>query len=263
MEYFVTCEGIPVHVCESGKGEKAIILLHGYLETLYIWDEFRKMLPDSSRIVSIDLPGHGLTGSHSESNSMEFCAAVLKALCDKLGIAKAIIIGHSMGGYIGQRFLKDYPEYISALIHFNSNPYADNPDKKEQRLKEIEFIKNGKLTHLAQIAIPNMYSKENLRQFDEKIVETVEICETHDPLGIASSVRGLMTRDDNVELLRSASVPVAFVFGDNDSYASMEVIQKIKSDLPDAKHFIIKNTGHNSFIERPVSVMESISELVK
>ncbi len=263
MEYFVTCEGIPVHVSESGKGENAIILLHGYLETLYIWEEFRKLLPDSSHIVSIDLPGHGLTGSHPECNSMEFCARVVKRLCDKLCIAKATIIGHSMGGYIGQRFLKDYPESISALIHFNSNPYADNPDKKDQRLKEIEFIKNGKLTQLAQIAIPNMYAKENLREFDEKIVETVEICETHDPLGIASAVRGLMEREDNVELLRSASVPVAFVFGDSDSYASMEVIEKIKSDLPGAQHFIIKNTGHNSFIERPVSVMEAISVLVK
>ncbi len=262
MEYFVTCEGIPVHVNESGKGENAILLLHGYLETLYIWEEFRKMLPGSSRIVSIDLPGHGLTGSRPECNSMEFCAAVVKCICDKLGICKATVIGHSMGGYIGQRFLKDYPGYVSALIHFNSNPYADNPDKKDQRLKEMELIKNGKLTHLAQIAIPNMYAKENLRQFDEKIAETVEICETHDPIGIASSVCGLMTREDNVELLRTASVPVAFIFGDSDSYASMEVIRKIQSDLPDAKHFIIKNTGHNSFIERPVSVMEAISGLV-
>ena len=55
MEYFVTCNGIPVHVSETGKGDKAIILLHGYLETLYIWEEFRSLLPDSSRIVSIDL----------------------------------------------------------------------------------------------------------------------------------------------------------------------------------------------------------------
>ena len=65
MEYFVTCNGIPVHVSETGKGDKAIILLHGYLETLYIWEEFRSLLPDSSRIVSIDLPGLGLTGARA------------------------------------------------------------------------------------------------------------------------------------------------------------------------------------------------------
>ncbi len=261
MEYFVTCEGIPVHVSESGKGENVYLLLHGYLETLYIWDEFRELLPGSSRIVSIDLPGHGLTGSHSEANTMQFDAAVIKGLFDKLKIEKATVIGHSMGGYVGQRLLKDYPERVAGLIHFNSNPYADNPDKKDQRLKEIEFIKNGKLTQLAQIAIPNMYAKENLREFDEKIAETVEICETHDPLGIAAAVSGLMTREDNVELLRNAGVPVAFIFGDSDSYASMEVIGKIKQDLPSAKHFIIPQTGHNSFIERPLSVLEALKSL--
>lgn len=261
MEYFVTCEGIPVHVSESGKGDNVYLLLHGYLETLYIWDEFRALLPGSSRIVSIDLPGHGLTGSHGEANTMEFNAAVIKAIFGKLGIEKATVIGHSMGGYVGQRFLKDYPECVAALIHFNSNPYADNPDKKDQRLKEIDFIKNGKLTQLAQIAIPNMYAKENLRQFDEKIAETVEICETHDPLGVAAAVVGLMTREDNVELLRTTSVPVAFIFGDSDSYAPMEVIRKIQHDLPGAKHFIIPQTGHNSFIERPLSVLEALNSL--
>lgn len=41
MEYFVTCNGIPVHVSETGSGDNAVVLLHGYLETLYIWEDFR------------------------------------------------------------------------------------------------------------------------------------------------------------------------------------------------------------------------------
>lgn len=72
MEYFVTCSGIPVHVSETGSGDNAIVLLHGYLETLYIWEEFRTLLPGSSHIVSIDLPGMGLSGSAQEVNSMQW-----------------------------------------------------------------------------------------------------------------------------------------------------------------------------------------------
>ena len=70
-----------------------------------------------------------------------------------------------MGGYVGQRFLRDYPDRISALVNVNSNPYADDPLKVKDREKEISFILNGKLVQLAQIAIPNMYSKasRNLR----------------------------------------------------------------------------------------------------
>ena len=100
MEYFVTCNGIPVHVSETGKGDKAIILLHGYLETLYIWEEFRSLLPDSSRIVSIDLPGLGLTGSDPYVNSMQFDAKVLLDLLDKLCIMRPYIYYRSFHGRI-------------------------------------------------------------------------------------------------------------------------------------------------------------------
>ena len=212
MEYFVTCNGIPVHVSESGKGDKAIVLLHGYLETLYVWEDFRSLLPESSHIISIDLPGHGLSGSAREVNSMQFCAGVLCSLFDRLSLQKPYIIGHSMGGYVGQQFVRDYPDRISGLVNINSSPYADDPSRVSDREKEISFILNGKLVQLAQIAVPNMYAKENLRRFDEKIMETVEICETHDPSGVAAVVRGLMTREDNVELLRSTDVPVHAAF---------------------------------------------------
>lgn len=104
MEYFVTCNGIPVHVSETGTGDNAVVLLHGYLETLYIWEDFRTLFPESSHIISIDLPGLGLSGSAPDVNSMQFDAKVLLDLLDRLSVTKVLIVGHSMGGYVGQRF---------------------------------------------------------------------------------------------------------------------------------------------------------------
>ena len=255
MEYFVTCNGIPVHV--------SIILLHGYLETLYIWEEFRSLLPDSSRIVSIDLPGLGLTGSDPFINSMQFDAKVLLDLLDKLGIMRPYIVGHSMGGYVAQRFLRDYPGRIAGMVNINSAPYADDPSRLSNRQKEIDFILNGKLVQLAQVAVPNMYCRSNLRKFDEKITETVEICEMHDPQGVAAVLRGLVAREDNVELLKSPSVPVMFVYGDSDVYYPLEEIERIKADLPGCKHVVVPGTGHNTFIEDPGSTAALILDFIQ
>lgn len=260
MEYFVTCNGIPVHVSESGKGDKAIVLLHGYLETLYVWEDFRSLLPESSHIISIDLPGHGLSGSAREVNSMQFCAGVLCSLFDRLSLQKPYIIGHSMGGYVGQQFVRDYPDRISGLVNINSSPYADDPSRVSDREKEISFILNGKLVQLAQIAVPNMYAKENLRRFDEKIMETVEICETHDPSGVAAVVRGLMTREDNVELLRSTDVPVLFIYGDSDAYMPLSKVSQVCADLPGCSHVTVPHTGHNTHIEDSQSAVRAISD---
>ena len=79
MEFFATSNGIPVHISDTEKGDITILLLHGYLETLYVWEEFIGLFPKNFRFISIDLPGHGLTGTHPHSNSMEFCADTIKA----------------------------------------------------------------------------------------------------------------------------------------------------------------------------------------
>ena len=76
MEFFATAGTIPVHINDTKKGEKTIVLLHGYLETLYIWNEFVNLLAKEYRVISIDLPGHGLSCS-GPVNSMEFMATVV------------------------------------------------------------------------------------------------------------------------------------------------------------------------------------------
>lgn len=257
MEYFATCNEIPVHIFDSEKGKQILLFLHGYLETLYIWNEFFEILPSKYRVVAIDIPGHGLTGSHPENNSMEFCADTVISLLNRLKIEKCTFIGHSMGGYISQACLAKYPSYVERIAFFNSNPYADKPEKREERLKEIKFIQEGRLETLASIAIPNMYAKENLRRMDNKIEETIEITETHDPAGISASVRGLMERPDNVKLLNETKIPLLFVFGDKDIHSSEEKVKQLLSDIPNAEGLVIPNTGHNSFIEEPQIVLEA------
>lgn len=257
MEFFATSNAIPVHISDSGtsknsgESEIVLLLLHGYLETMYIWEEFIKLLPNSFRVILIDLPGHGLSSSHPTANDMKFCSEVVVGVLDYCKVDRCIVGGHSMGGYIGQACIRNFPSRFDALIHFNSNPYADNPEKRKDRLKEISFIEAGKLLTLASISIPNMYAKANLRKMDEKIQETIEICETHDPLGISASIRGLMDREDNLEFLSKIQKPVLFIFGDSDSYLPIEKAENILKELPDSIGVFIPDSGHNSFLEEP------------
>ena len=64
MEYFLTANNIPVHILDTKKGDNVLLLLHGYLETLYIYDDFINILSNDYRIIAIDLPGHGLSGTY-------------------------------------------------------------------------------------------------------------------------------------------------------------------------------------------------------
>lgn len=262
MEFFSSIDHTPIHISDSGKGDKVIFFLHGYLETLYIWEEFIDLLPEDFRTIVIDLPGQGLSTSHPEANTMEFCSNIIVGVLDLLKIENCILVGHSMGGYIAQTCMKLFPDRILAIANFNSNPYADDPSKKDDRLKEISFIESGKLMSLASIAIPNMYSPENAILLENKIQETVENCDTHDPAGIVATIKGLILRENNTEFLASSPKPILFILGDKDKYLPSEKIDQIKKDIPNAKYLIIKETGHNSFIEQPQAVADGFIDFV-
>ena len=261
MEYFAISNGIPVHILDTKKGDTTIVLLHGYLETLYIFNEFIEMLEKKYRIIAIDLPGHGLTGSDKEINTMEFCAQTVADVLKKSGVEKAYIAGHSMGGYVAQNCVKMFPEMFQGIILLNSTPNADSPEKRTDREREIELVLAAKLGQLATISIPKMYAQSNLRTFDEKIEETIEITETHDPKGIAACIKGMMERADTKEVIKNTPKAM-FIFGTDDKFITEEIREKLIGEFPHVKSVVIPETGHNSFIENPEATLKAIEEFI-
>ena len=274
MEYFTTAAGITVHLLDTQepsdtvKKEKTIVLLHGYLETLNIWNELVERLKDKYRVIVMDMPGHGLTDSApagadgTSVNSMEFCADVVKAVMEKCAASHICLGGHSMGGYITQTFCRKYPESIEKAIIFNSNPYPENPEKSEDRKREINVIRGGKLEALAELSIPKMYKPENLRLYDDKVMETIELCGMHNPEGIVASILGMQFRPDFSDVLDNPPVPVLMFEGDTDKFMDVEKVRQMMDKFPKVKHILLENTGHNSFIEAEEKVYQHICDFV-
>ena len=259
MEFFTTAAGISVHVWDT-RDEKqndgpCIFLLHGYLETMYIFNELVEDLKDRCRFIAIDLPGHGLTDSAPADpsgkrvNSMEFGVKVVSGVMDKCGVSKVFLAGHSMGGYMTLQALRDIPDRLEAAILLHSHPFPDDPERAGDRAREKALIEAGKLHALAAASIPKMYYEENLRACDEKIRETVELCETHDPEGIISSIDGLMTRPDQHEVMKRPPVPLCLIHGDHDNFLPLDRVAAMREMFPEVNYALVPGTGHNSFIE--------------
>lgn len=261
MEFFAISNQIPVHILDTKKGDTTILLLHGYLETLYIFNELVELLEKKYRVIAIDLPGHGLSGSNDEVNSMDFSATVAADVLRICGVEKAYVAGHSMGGYIAQHCMKLFPEKFEGLVLLNSSPFADSDEKKADRAREIDLVLAGRLNSIVSLSIPKMFAPQNLRRLDEKIEETKEISETHDPKGIAACIKGLMEREDTKEVL-AAQKKAMFIFGTDDKFISAEVRDKLIADFPNVKAVVIPETGHNSFVEEPQKVFEALVQFI-
>jgi pimeloyl-ACP methyl ester carboxylesterase len=80
---FFSYKGGRIHYTDTGSGAP-VVLLHGYLESAEIWNGFAEKLSRLFRVISVDLPGCGLSDVYAETHSMEFMASAVKDLTDSL-----------------------------------------------------------------------------------------------------------------------------------------------------------------------------------
>lgn len=261
MEFFSTASNIATHIEDSKAGERTVLLLHGYLETMYIWEDLFHDLSRDFRVIRIDLPGHGLTCS-APLNSIDLMATVAKGVLDVCGVKTASVIGHSLGGFVAIKCCQLFPDRFDKMILLNSHPFAEGEERKSLALRETELIETGHLMQLADISIPRMFHPGNLRRLDETIREMVELCETHDPAGIVSSLKGMMNREDTSEYLASAGVPAMAVCSQTDTLVTPEIREEMMKKCPSMRIEVLPQCCHHSLLECRERTVELIREFL-
>jgi pimeloyl-ACP methyl ester carboxylesterase len=262
MNYYIHYNGGKIYYSDTGDGE-VIVLLHGYLETSDIWSEFAGKLAKKFRIISVDLPGHGLSKVYSESHTMEFMAGSVKVLLENLNIKQVFLTGHSLGGYVALAFLELYPEMLKGYCLFHSHPFADRPETIEKREREIKVVRAAKKYLLYPENISQMYASVNLDKFKEELQRSKDIASTIRDEGIIAVLNGMMNRSSRLKFMEEGKVPCLWILGKMDNYISCKEVQaKIK--LPaNAKLVVLENSGHMGFIEEEDLAVKILTEFIK
>ncbi|MEM7575060.1 MAG: alpha/beta hydrolase, partial [Bacteroidota bacterium] len=143
---------------DEGKGD-CLILLHGFCETHRMWDDWKlKLLEVKLRLICIDLPGFG--DSSCTAQTIEEYARAVEAVVVDAKLSKAVLVGHSMGGYVSLAIAEQRPAWLQGFGLFHSHPFADSAEKKEARDRSIEFVeRNGHLHYVKQL-VPNFFAPE-------------------------------------------------------------------------------------------------------
>ncbi|MCL2098366.1 MAG: alpha/beta hydrolase [Bacteroidales bacterium] len=261
-EFFTMAGGIPVHVSDTQTGTKVLVLLHGYLETLAIWDDFTALLDKDIRVIRLDLPGHGLSGTNHDINTVDFSAQVVYETMLKCGASECVIAGHSMGGYTALAFAANYPKATCGLCLFHSTPNPDPEEKQDGRNREIALLREGKLTLAIAKGIPRMFAADNTVRFAAKIAEIKEVAEICEPEGVIACLEGMKARPDRNAFLSEFTKPLLFIFGEKDRYISKETAQGLAERYKQAQVLWLADSGHNGFIEEPIKVAEKVNEFM-
>jgi pimeloyl-ACP methyl ester carboxylesterase len=258
---FLTFNGGRIGYSDIGTGSP-VVLLHGYLETSEVWHSFAEKLSERYRVISVDLPGHGMSDSSGSASTMEAMAALVKELLDSLNIRKVFLTGHSLGGYVTLAFLELFPASLLGYCLFHSQPFPDTPETIEKRMREIALVREGRKDIFYPANISRMFANENLKLFPDALSRLLQIAGRLKDEGIIAVLEGMMTRPSRLSIMEEGRVPCLWMLGAMDNYIPCETMQKRVKLPSNAKIVVLEKSGHLGFIEEEENSVKIISEFI-
>jgi len=260
---YLRYKNVNVRYNTSGNPENpAILLIHGYLESLEIWDGFADDLSEFLYVISLDLPGHGSSGVLSSVHRMDEMADAVYEVMKQAGVEKVHVAGHSMGGYVALAFRERYHHLTLSCILFHSTCYPDTPEKQQNRNREIALIREGKRDTIISTNIPRGFANDNLEKFSAEVERAQKIASGCEEQGIISLLNGMKERPGRCILLRDDTIPILVIAGRKDNYIPVNLALGIQYLGKNVKVKVLENSGHMGFIEEREESVKMIKDFI-
>jgi pimeloyl-ACP methyl ester carboxylesterase len=256
----VDVDGYSVHVVEQGAGP-ALVMVHGFGGQTYSYRHLIPAFARDHRVVALDLKGFG----YSERSATTGLARadqvrMLAGLLDRLGIAHAVLIGHSMGGGVVQEFAATHPGRVDALVLAASVA----ADERVVRFRPPSVLLRPVLPLLARLAGDRLL---RVAYHDPAAVPDDVRAEYRRPERIRGSLDGLLRMmearaSEPLPDLSSIGQPVLLLWGAHDRVVPLAVAQRLRARIPHARLVVIDRAGHMLLEERPAECERAVRDFL-
>jgi pimeloyl-ACP methyl ester carboxylesterase len=226
------------HGAETGR--TPLLLTHGYSASSAMWKPNLPALAGERRVITWDMRGHGRSDSprdparYSEDASVADMAAIL----DACGVARVVIGGLSLGGYLSLAFHLAHPARVAALLLCDTGPGFRQAEARERwnayAVTRAEALERHGLAALS--TSPEVGAGP------------------HDPAGLALAARGTLTQHDSriLDSLPSIRVPTLIVVGEHDT-PFLAATEYMAAKIPGAAKCVVRDAGHAANIDQPLA----------
>lgn len=266
--------GQRVHYRDQGKrAGPAIVLIHGANSSLQTWEPLVDRLGPDYRVVTLDLPGHGLTGSTPDTDySAAGMIAAIDVVAAKLGLDHFILGGNSMGGWVAWRYALAEPGRVDALLLIDASGMPLRKGEKAPpsnvgfRVLEYPFGR-----WLATQITPRSLVEESLRGSVENqaIVDDAMIDRYWELLRFpgnreATVMRARMDREPAMAArVGEIKTPTLILFGKKDRLINPSAAQTFHERIAGSEVVLLDNIGHLPMEEAPDATAGAIADFLK
>lgn len=273
-------DGKIIHFKDEGNPSlPTIVFLHGFNGSLFNFERLVPLLSKDFRLVSIDLPGFGLTGSiPSGDYSTDSFIKTVNQVIDHLNISNFSIAGNSMGGGVAWRYTLLFPEKIDSLILLASSSIVSKEEREniESQRRETPWVWRLMRSNLTNFVLsyytPKFFATQGLKAsvFDEKIATEKLANQFHDLVLLEGSRKAILSMfgerrgyQEDPNILKSIKAPTLVIHGREDNIIPFESSFIFREYLNDVELKIYPNIGHLPMYEAPETTAIDIKTFIE
>jgi pimeloyl-ACP methyl ester carboxylesterase len=259
---FVDVDGARVHYRDRGSGEPPIVLIHGSNSSLFTWESWAETLATEHRVVTLDMPGHGLTGPdprqrYSAAEMTEF----LDHFATAVGLTRFVVGGNSMGGSVAWHFTVLHPSRVAALVLVDS---AGLP-REEPRPFAFRMMSTPVLGRIMRWETPRFLVAASTRDaYGEGSRVADALIDRYDDLilreGNREATRERFSRPDDTlhERLGEIHVPTLILWGEKDRWILPKYAGRFHERIAGSKLVMLEGLGHVPMEEDPATSVAAV-----
>ncbi|MFN7055148.1 alpha/beta fold hydrolase [Hyphomonas sp.] len=245
-----------IHFRDTGpRNAPVIVLVHGFAASLHTWEPWVADLKRDYRVVSIDLPGHGLsTCLDNETIGPDQFVDVIDRLVRTLNIERFTLAGNSMGGSAAWHYALTHPQRLEALVLVNAAGWPREGDEPDSRPAVFRILEIGLARRVIRdLDLTNMIRSGLERSFADPSFVTQDMVDRYASFSRAPCHRDALLQLTggrsnrqvaSDELLSSIQVPTLVMHGDQDNVIPHSAGAKFAAAIPGAEYILYEGVGH-------------------
>jgi pimeloyl-ACP methyl ester carboxylesterase len=267
---FIDLKGMAVHVRDEGPRADAapIVLLHGTSASLHTWEGWAKALRKERRVITLDLPGFGLTGPFAgqyprDDYRGDVMARFVIDVLDQLGVARFVVGGNSMGGEIAWRIASLAPERVQRLILVDTSGTLFTPESVPLGfyLARIPGVRN-----LGEYLLPKALVAQGVKNvYGDPNKVTGELVERYYELTLREGNRRALgqrvqqlERVDHSARITALKLPTLILWGGRDRLIPLAEAQVFKRLINGSELVVFDDLGHVPHEEDPARTLGEV-----